>query len=56
MGGFVTWIGIGITGFLAGWEGVVNSNPILAAKMSGITIIVFGVARKIEKVIKAVKN
>ncbi len=56
MRGFVTWIGIGMAGFLAGWEGVVNSNPILAAKMSVATIIVFGVARKIEKVIKALER
>ncbi len=56
MKGFVTWIGIGMTGFLAGWEGVANSNPILAAKMAAAGVVIFGVARKIEKVMEALKR
>ncbi len=56
MKGFVTWIGIGITGFIAGWEGVANSNPLLAAKMSAAGVVIFGIARKIEKAIAAVSK
>ncbi len=55
MKGFVTWIGIGITGLIAGWEGVANSDPLLAAKMSAAGVVVFGIARKIEKVLNALK-
>ncbi len=56
MGGYVTWIGIGITGFIAGYEAVIASNPELAALLVGGGTVVVGVARKIEKVIKALKK
>ncbi len=56
MGGWVTWTGIGITGFIAGWEAFIASDPELGAMLAGLSVVVIGIARKIEKVLKALKN
>ncbi len=56
MGGYVTWAGLGITGFIAGWEAFAASNPELGAIMAGAGVVVLGVARKIEKVLNALQK
>jgi hypothetical protein len=56
MQGYVTWIGIGITGFIAGYEAVIASNPELAAILVGSGTIVVGIARKIEKVLHTLEK
>ncbi|MHA2010694.1 MAG: hypothetical protein ACW980_25580 [Promethearchaeota archaeon] len=53
MGGFVTWIGIGITALLTGYEAIIAQNPEIAGALGAGAVIVIGVARKIEKAIKA---
>lgn len=56
MGGFVTWVGIGISGFIAGYEAIIASDPKIAAWAIGAGTIIVGVARKIEKAIKAFRG
>ncbi len=56
MGGYVTWIGIGASAIIAGYEGIVASNPELAAIIVTIGTIVVGVCRKVEKVTKALNS
>ncbi len=53
MKGFVTWIGIGTSTAVSIVQAVQTGDPIVAAKTATICVIVLGVARKIEKVIKA---
>jgi len=53
MGGFVTWIGVGISSFVVGYEAIIAADPVLAAKVGGALTIIVGIARKIEKAIAA---
>lgn len=52
MKGWVTWVGIALTAGLAGYEAVVAQNPEIAGALGAGAVIVIGVARKIEKLLK----
>ena len=56
MGGFVTWVAVGISACLTGYEAIIAQNPELAGVFGVTGIALVGIGRKIEKAIKAYKN
>lgn len=56
MGGFVTWIGTGITACLVGYEAIILQNPEIALAAGAFGVTVVGIARKIEKAIAAFQS
>lgn len=56
MGGWVTWVGIGLTGVLAGYEAIVAQNPEVAGALGAGAVIVIGVSRKIEKLLNGLRR
>lgn len=56
MGGYVTWISIGITGLFGAYQAIIESNPELAMVAGAGATALLGIGRKIEKVISALKQ
>ena len=56
MGGFVTWIAVGISAALTGYEAIVAQSPELAGIFGVTGVALVGIGRKIEKAIKAYKS
>jgi hypothetical protein len=53
MGGFVTWISIGISAVLTGYEAIIAQNPEVAGFFGVVGVALLGIGRKLEKGIKA---
>lgn len=56
MGGYVTWIGVGISAFVTGYEAIIAQNPELAAAFGLAGVLALGFGRKLEKAMAAYRD